>query len=606
MAEELKIVLAVDGADKVATALGNTSAALKDTATEARNTGQALNNSLKPGASQASQVFTNFSRVISDAPYGFNAISNNIGPLVDSFGYLKTAVSSGGSVMSALTTALTGPAGIGIAIAAITTAITFASQGFGAWSKKTQETKAAIDETKKALSSIQSSVASEATNVTSLVAVLQNETETRQRKVDAIKELQRISPEMFNNLKIEGDTIVGLTSAYQAYLDNLKNVVAAKVIQNKLEKEFTKLLELEGATLTGKEKAQKQAAKAFNTTFIQSQIDGYKRLGDQGAIKVQELQDQLLQINTGLSKNQRLELAEVKQNIDDLTKSLSSISQAIDVPKIHAKTMKAIKAFYIDWRKLLAQPVEAPIEFAVVDIKTDKPTPQYLEEFYRNDLLANIKRVSKNFGIKLPIELEFLTTEGIRKYEKDLLAKESDLQSKTAASFNKVFQNVAVNVGTNFAETLGMAIAGQANMGDILQGVFSTLADGVVQLGKELIQIGTLAILAQSALNSLFSNPYAAIAVGIALTALGTAIKASTSKKNRFAVGTRYAPGGMALVGERGPEMINLPRGSQVIPAAQTSAMLGGRNSVEVYGVLRGQDIYFSNKKYAQSFNRQT
>lgn len=33
-----------------------------------------------------------------------------------------------------------------------------------------------------------------------------------------------------------------------------------------------------------------------------------------------------------------------------------------------------------------------------------------------------------------------------------------------------------------------------------------------------------------------------------------------------FANGTNFAPGGMALVGERGPEIVNLPRGSQVIP----------------------------------------
>src|SRR5690606_38930943 len=33
-----------------------------------------------------------------------------------------------------------------------------------------------------------------------------------------------------------------------------------------------------------------------------------------------------------------------------------------------------------------------------------------------------------------------------------------------------------------------------------------------------------------------------------------------------LASGTNYAPGGLALVGERGPELVNLPRGSQVIP----------------------------------------
>jgi len=33
-----------------------------------------------------------------------------------------------------------------------------------------------------------------------------------------------------------------------------------------------------------------------------------------------------------------------------------------------------------------------------------------------------------------------------------------------------------------------------------------------------------------------------------------------------FATGTNYAPGGMAMVGERGPELVNLPRGATVTP----------------------------------------
>jgi hypothetical protein len=40
-----------------------------------------------------------------------------------------------------------------------------------------------------------------------------------------------------------------------------------------------------------------------------------------------------------------------------------------------------------------------------------------------------------------------------------------------------------------------------------------------------------------------------------------------------FATGTNFAPGGMAIVGERGPELVNLPRGSQVIPNHELSGM---------------------------------
>jgi len=43
-----------------------------------------------------------------------------------------------------------------------------------------------------------------------------------------------------------------------------------------------------------------------------------------------------------------------------------------------------------------------------------------------------------------------------------------------------------------------------------------------------------------------------------------------------YASGTAFHPGGLALVGEQGPELINLPRGSQVYPTGQTARMLAG------------------------------
>lgn len=51
-----------------------------------------------------------------------------------------------------------------------------------------------------------------------------------------------------------------------------------------------------------------------------------------------------------------------------------------------------------------------------------------------------------------------------------------------------------------------------------------------------------------------------------------------------FADGTESAPGGMAIVGERGRELVNLPRGSQVVPNHRTESLMaanknGGGNS---------------------------
>jgi hypothetical protein len=62
---------------------------------------------------------------------------------------------------------------------------------------------------------------------------------------------------------------------------------------------------------------------------------------------------------------------------------------------------------------------------------------------------------------------------------------------------------------------------------------------------------------------------FLAATAGVLATAYSAATTPSSSGKG-YAVGTSGAPGGLALVGERGPEMVSLPKGSQV--AANGSA----------------------------------
>lgn len=72
-----------------------------------------------------------------------------------------------------------------------------------------------------------------------------------------------------------------------------------------------------------------------------------------------------------------------------------------------------------------------------------------------------------------------------------------------------------------------------------------------------------------------------AVAGGVAIAALLAAILAFSAAEN----GTDYAPGGTTLVGEKGPELINLPRGSEVIPNHALSKWTGsnsGGNSTSV------------------------
>lgn len=59
----------------------------------------------------------------------------------------------------------------------------------------------------------------------------------------------------------------------------------------------------------------------------------------------------------------------------------------------------------------------------------------------------------------------------------------------------------------------------------------------------------------------------------------------------RFATGTQYFRGGLAEVGEHGGEIINLPNGSQVIPADKSSQLLSGSGGVAVNVTVQGNVI---------------
>ncbi|ARM12135.1 MULTISPECIES: phage tail length tape measure family protein [Rhizobium] len=57
------------------------------------------------------------------------------------------------------------------------------------------------------------------------------------------------------------------------------------------------------------------------------------------------------------------------------------------------------------------------------------------------------------------------------------------------------------------------------------------------------------------------------------------ALAASGKITGLFADGTDFAPGGLAIVGERGREIVNLPRGSQVVPNHRTESMLAANSN---------------------------
>lgn len=184
------------------------------------------------------------------------------------------------------------------------------------------------------------------------------------------------------------------------------------------------------------------------------------------------------------------------------------------------------------------------------------------------------------------------------------------LQKKAAAALDAFSQDVSNRLtdlrdmtATGIAEGLGNVLSGQG-FGDAFKPMFLALANGITELGKAAIKFG----LAKKALSVAFKslNPGVAIAAGFALVALGTVIKNKLSKGvPGFANGVNNFSGGLAMVGERGPELVNLPRGSDVIPNHALGSLSGGSMEHVIYGRIENDHIYLSNQRAAQRRGRQ-
>lgn len=99
---------------------------------------QKFDNSLKPivnSARTAQQSLTSLSLVAQDLPFGFIGIQNNLPRVIQTFGQLKEETGGVIPALKQLGGALIGPAGLFFAFSAVTSAITFAVQEYGSFSK---------------------------------------------------------------------------------------------------------------------------------------------------------------------------------------------------------------------------------------------------------------------------------------------------------------------------------------------------------------------------------------------------------------------------------------------------------------------------------------
>ena len=609
----------------------------------------------------ATSALTDLSRIAQDAPYGFMAISNNLNPMLESFQRLKMESGSTGGALKAMGSSLMGPAGIGIALAVVSSAIVYFSSHVSKVKTVIDEAKKANDDFKKSLLDAQSGAMNAGVQLQLYVDIAKNGQLPLSQRNEALKQANEILGE--HGIKLTLDNIasqaaIDLVQKYtaalvaqavaQAYVKRIADASVSKIdIQKKLL-ENDKLEVKARNELTAAENRYNSALATRNkgvgvspiilqtlTTAQQKHnaiIDEGNALSAQLSESERIRRDGMIQASLATADATKLmgELGyKAKETGDKHTKLKKDIETVTDVLKKLNEDMRDQQAISLAFDKSTLPEQMKLVESAITKLISDfNLSPD-------SDIIMGLKADVT----KVPGQLKNLTDYNellarvsadayYEEYQKRLAQKEKNPQKDhkmkivapklEESDYDKMlkqqrealeegvrnnFISLAEDAAASFGEALGNAMSGQDPFGNFFGGLAKSLGQGMIAIGKMFIKFAAQMLIAKQTIKL---NPYLAIAAGIAMIAIGTALN-NALKAQAFAVGTRNAPGGLSLVGERGPELVNIPRGASVIPAAHTSNMMGGMGgAVEVFGVLRGQDIYFSNKKYGLSYGRQT
>ncbi len=217
---------------------------------------------------------------------------------------------------------------------------------------------------KDSISGIFEGSAKEATEVLSLIAVLKSETETRERKLAAIQELNKIAPETFNNLKLEGNAVRNLDADYQTYLASLKTVIAAKIKQAQLEQLVSELLRKQGTTATGFDATIAAANKSLDEN-IAKKIKAGQELNSLETLRLEQ------------SKKEQEDLKKLNDQINSLFADLQQLSKGVklDIKTDTAKQgLTELQKRLIDIAELAQKVFNIPLKlrFDTGDLDVDK------------------------------------------------------------------------------------------------------------------------------------------------------------------------------------------------------------------------------------------
>ena len=270
--ETLKITITADNQQAVQN--------IQETVTATTHLGTAFQN-LPNVTNRSTNALMNLSRVAQDAPYGFIGIANNLNPLLESFQRLSKEAGGSGAALKAMAVGLMGPAGIGLALGAVSSIIVAFGPKIANFINGTNEATKAEDKFAQSLSDARAEASETGIRLQAYLNITQNANISDERRAEALRavknELGKVNSAYASTITTvdEARAAVDLyTRALVAqavtsrYIDEIANKTIALADANKkilqTGREYYKTLESTKLAINGYADASIYQATAIN------------------------------------------------------------------------------------------------------------------------------------------------------------------------------------------------------------------------------------------------------------------------------------------------------------------------------------------------------
>jgi hypothetical protein len=494
-------------------------------------------NKLATAQGNANGVAIEFNRIIQDAPFGLIGIGNNLQQLTANFSQVSKSAGGAGAAIKASLGALISPANLLVlGISAITAAFTAYQMGafdFIFANEESDESlkdvktsaeiyKESLDKLIDSLNAVNSarlqgneSASKEIATIDLLRGVIEDESNSRETRFNAIDRLEKLYPSVFKNIDKERILIEGLGKEYGILTAAIFERATATAIEEdagKLAVERVRLLQKENSETTFQNKLLSDRAR------LQSEISKLQEITSREASTSESGFSQALARN-------REELASVNSELQTLGLIAGQTESELQKNRVSTDSLKeAYSGLNQELIGLISNSNESNNKIKDLDnsfkdidsniLFTDlfKDLPNQLQ-----NALKGLKSSDSNTIVDLPIEFNIIPENADIDDSKltDFVLRLQEFNNQISG----ILEEGAERSLGDFAFAIGDALA---SGGNVLEASGAALLGGLAsilnQLGQLAIGTGIAIEGIKAALKTL--NPVVAIGAGVALIAL--------------------------------------------------------------------------------------